>query len=705
MEKEFELILQEQKDCPKYKKEELHIFDALPSGILVNVENSNGKLEYAYSNSFLANSLGYEHQEFADLLKNNCFAAIYEPDREKTVRARSAVLSGKIVDSISRQNTKDGSFVWVLAHIRKINLDGKTGIFFIFSLVQDLIGIQNELSKKNEAWNDISQNVPIGFLVYKEEKGVRTTLSINRALVEFSNSIGSQLDSKRRSWNEAELAMILNQDIFAFCEEEDRHLVAEMLKNCETQPVSSCTFKLRGSNVGSPVFVYATCASKYNSEDSRTYYVTYQNVTDNERRRIELIKKQSQLYKMSCYDSMTGVRNRNSFNKYSESCKSKSLNKTGFVFCDINGLKKTNDSLGHYYGDKLIKQFASILREFFDNDNIYRLSGDEFVVVCPEIERKDFQLKIEYLNNRVEEEGNLASIGCIWKENVSNIQRRVTQAEQIMYIEKQNYYEHTQTINSKHRPQLLKSLLKDFEEGKFVMFLQPKTSIDGSRIIGAEALARKFDTDSSLIQPYSFVPQLEHEKLIPKLDFFMLEQTCRFLQEQHEAGNDSFSVSVNISRVTIAENDFIKTVTTIIDNYNFDRSNLEFELTESTKTLDSLKLEEYLQQLKKLGVKISIDDMGNDYSTLTLLTLEGFDWVKLDRSLIVQLDQEKARILVKHIINTCHDLNLKVIAEGVETDEVRNLLKEMNCDAYQGYLKSRPISVDDFRLKFISDKS
>lgn len=688
-------------DCPQYYSDQLSIFDDLPVGILINVEDGSGGLRYGYSNRFLAVSLGYEPDEFAAMLTKQCFAAIYEADREKTKRARSKVESGQVVNSMTRQKKKDGSVVWILAQIRRIRLDDSYGMIFFFSGIQELIGLQNELSAKNKTWSDIMQSVPIGLLVFKVEKGIINVLSVNRILLKLADSAGKQLDSQNRAWTESEIITIINQDFYFFCKDDDVYLVEEMLKASETQSDAGCIFRLRGSEGEATVYIQANCSSKENGEDSRTYYVTFQNVTESEKRRLELIEKQGQLLEMSYYDAMTGVKNRNAYNEFAGQCRNNYIYNVGMAFCDINGLKKTNDTLGHYYGDKLIRLFASILKEYFDVDNIYRLNGDEFVVICPGIGQQIFQDKMDELLVRVRNEECIASIGYIWKEKVSNIQRRTTQAEQIMYVEKQRYYENSRTVNSKHRPRMLNTILSDFAENRFVMFLQPKTSIDGSRVIGAEALARKYDQDGNLVLPYEFVPQLENEKMISKLDYFMLEQTCIFLQEQHEKGNEDFSVSVNVSRVTIAENDFMNNVASILEKYDFDRSDLEIELTESNKTLDSARLEKYLGQLKQLGVEISLDDMGNDYSTLSLLTIEGFDWVKLDRSLIIQLDQKKACVLVKHIINTCHDLDLKVIAEGVETDDVRALLQDMGCDAYQGYLKSKPIPADEFKTRFL----
>lgn len=682
---------------PKYSKEHLKNFDELPSAVLINAFNDEGKLEYAYSNPFLAKSLGYEHEELQEILSKEVFALIYGADRKKTMQAREKVLNGEVVNSITRQVRKDGSPVWILAHIRMIEIDGHAGMFFLFSRIQELIGLQDELTKKNATWNDIIESIPIGICVFREYKGIRTTLSINKNLVNVANSAGMQIDNKRREWTEAELGMVLNKDLYAFCENEDIPLLQKMFVECEDSPLATGVFRLHGSSLGNVVYIRVTCSVKHADDGSRTYYMTLQNVTKEENYRRELFKKQAQLYELSYYDSMTGIKNRNAYNDYVVYCKKNKIHDVGFAFCDLNGLKTVNDTIGHLYGDQMIKHFTGILKEYFYNDNIYRISGDEFIIISPDTDRFAFQNKMGELIDRMRSEDNLASIGFIWKKEVSDIPRRAQQAEQLMYVEKQRYYEASRNISSKHRPQILESLLQNFEDGCFVMYLQPKTSIDGSKVIGAEALARKIDARGNIIAPYEFVPQLEREKLIPKLDFYIMEQACKFLQEQHQRGNDDFAVSVNVSRVTIVENEFMETVRSIIKKYDFISSNLEIELTESNKTMDSIRLEEYIVELKKMNIKVSIDDMGTEYSTLALLTLDGINWVKLDRSLVTHLGQGKDRTLLKHIINMCHDLGLQVIAEGVETDDVRMQLMEMGCDAYQGYLTSKPIPVSEFK--------
>lgn len=234
------------------------------------------------------------------------------------------------------------------------------------------------------------------------------------------------------------------------------------------------------------------------------------------------------------------------------------------------------------------------------------------------------------------------------------------------------------------------------------MFLQPKSNIKNQKVIGAEALARKRGPKGELIPPYEFIPQLEQEKLISFIDFFMLEEVCRFLEMLHEEGNTSFKISVNMSRVTMAENDYIQRIIEISDKYHFCRRQLEFEITESSQTMDNMRMEEDVLRLKELGFGISLDDVGTEYSSIPMLTLEGIDTVKLDRSFIVKMTNPKVDKLISYVIEMSHGIGLDVVAEGVETDGERKKLEQKKCDMYQGFLLSKPIPAAEFKEKFLS---
>lgn len=563
------------------------------------------------------------------------------------------------------------------------------------------MGEQLKLEESSNMWMDIANNVPVGLLIFSRENGHTTTIAVNDSLVNFSNYVGYVLDGVARDWSKEQLMMLFNQSVYTFCHEDDAYLVRDMLLESEKQLVANCQFRLRGSNESNTVWIYSQCSSKPVNDTCRNYYVTFQDVTKEVMQEEELRENHKKLLDMSYHDALTGVKNRNSYDQYIAYCKENRQHQVGIVFADVNGLKEVNDTMGHLQGDNMISAFANILIEAFSEENVYRISGDEFVVVIPGIEKMEFHHRMKHVLNLVYDQDDIASVGYIWKEHVSDIRRRVSQAEQLMYVEKQRFYEDRRTESSKHRPKMLEDLMADLKQGRYVMYLQPKSSIEGTDIVGAEALVRKITAEGVVVPPFEFVPLFEKEKLISLIDFYILEEASRFLERLARQGNHTFKISVNMSRVTMAENEFIYKVISICNKYKFSRNQLEFEITESAQAIDNMRLEKDIIDLKALGFGVSLDDVGTEYSSFPMLTIDGIDTVKLDRSFIVKMNNPKVDKLIRYIIEMSHDLGLNVIAEGVETDEDRKSLREKNCDMYQGYLLSRPIPAEEFKNKFL----
>lgn len=672
------------------------LISKLQNGMLVLQQSENQPPQVLYANDAFLELVGYSLSELTEQTRETLSTIIYLPDlstfRLALERSTEEGYTGKAYRLID----KSGETCWVLAHHKKSIINDSTYIFITFSDIRELMGTQLELEADNNQWMDIVNSVPIGFAIFSIEDDVVTTLSMNQTLVDLSNEVGHKIEGAARNWTKEQLILILNQNLFAFCTDEDAHLIKTMLAESESSEVSYCRFRLRGSNENNTIWVYSRCHSKPVSTTRRNYYITFQDITTEVNQEKELQNSHALLYSLSYHDSLTGVRNRNSYEEFMNYCKDNRQSSVGIAFADINGLKTINDSLGHIYGDRMIKDFSDILLQEFSRENVFRISGDEFVVIVPNVSKNAFFHQVEHVQALSAERDNIASIGYIWKDNVSDIRRRADQAEQLMYVEKQKYYEVQQHSTSKHRPKLLNQLLYDIDNGHYVMFLQPKSMIGNSRIVGAEALVRKIDTDGRIVAPYEFVPQLEQLRLISKIDYFILEEACRLLEKLAKEQCFRLKISVNMSRVTLAENDYIEQIKAVCGRYSFPHELLEFEITESNKTMDTNRLEEAVRELRACGFGISLDDVGTEYSSFPMLTLEGIDTVKLDRSFIIQINNPKARTLVKHIVDMCHDLGLSVIAEGVETDEHRELLESLSCDMYQGYLLSKPIPVEDF---------
>lgn len=231
--------------------------------------------------------------------------------------------------------------------------------------------------------------------------------------------------------------------------------------------------------------------------------------------------------------------------------------------------------------------------------------------------------------------------------------------------------------------------------------MQPKYHLENHKGIGAEALIRQQHPEFGILPPSEFIPVLESNGIIRYIDLFVLEEVCKLLQKWDR--ND-LVISLNFSRVTLMEDDIINSMKKILDKYDFPRQCLEIEMTESTVEHCPAMLYKTVQEISDLGLRISLDDFGIRYSNLSVLNDIHFDTLKLDKSLIQTLvSQQRSRIILRNIIQMCRDLDIEMIAEGVETSRQEDILKSLDCPNGQGYLFARPVPVKDFEADYILD--
>lgn len=404
------------------------------------------------------------------------------------------------------------------------------------------------------------------------------------------------------------------------------------------------------------------------------------------------------LKQMNNIDSLTGLKNRNSyFNRLQELQKTQQA--LGVVYLDINGLKKANDTHGHTYGDDLIIRAAMLLTKIF-KDDVYRIGGDEFVVLCTNIERNDFYKLVDKLRRRADRDNECRlSLGAKWDDGTSSISDLIAAADELMYINKQSYYHSAADTSQKHRAHFIKELITAIDSGNYVVYLQPKVQLDNRSIFGAEALVRLKDSDGKLIPPINFIPTLESENAIRYVDFFVLETVCKTLAEWHNQGIDMISMSVNFSRLTLLEADVVNTMLQICKKYRIPPKWITIEVTESIGSIDSVALKELIHNIKKAGFSVSLDDFGSQYSNIALLSNIDFDELKFDKSMVDNIAvNEKSQVIMRYAIDMGLSLNDTIsVAEGIETPEQLKLLLQMNCKYGQGYLFSKPIPIEDFR--------
>ena len=403
------------------------------------------------------------------------------------------------------------------------------------------------------------------------------------------------------------------------------------------------------------------------------------------------------LTKKSYQDTLTGLNNRLAYDEMLEHLRGKEF-PVGVGFLDLNGLKWINDNLGHDMGNKAIHKVCAILEEYFSKNTLYRISGDEFVILWPEVDYQVFMDTAENLRTALSDEGNIAAFGFVWgKEEDTGI--AVRKAEKAMQTAQKKFYA-ANTELKESRPVYLDALLQEFRDSTFIPYLQPLYSIQYDRVYGAEVLVRKIDPHGNIHTPVEFIGIMEREHMISMVDFTMLRQACELIQKWKPAWPD-LVLNVNFSRNTLMESDFLERIDQILSETVVDPAQLIFEITESSQNIQLESLYSLLDEVKKRGISLAIDDLGTEAACLEMLYLPQISVAKIDKSLINKAEHsDREQLVIRHLIDLCHDLNMRCVAEGIETDNQIELLKKLGCDRLQGYLIGKPMPASDFFHQF-----
>ena len=403
------------------------------------------------------------------------------------------------------------------------------------------------------------------------------------------------------------------------------------------------------------------------------------------------------LTKKSYQDPLTGLNNRLAYDEMLDHLRGKEF-PVGVGFLDINGLKWINDTLGHDMGNKVIQKICTILNEHIEQQYIYRISGDEFVMIWPDVDYKVFMSAAKKLEAALFDEKNIASFGFVWgKEEDTGI--AVRKAEKAMRTAKNKFYAANAELKDS-RPGYLDALLQEFRDSTFIPYLQPLYSIQYNRVYGAEVLVRKIDPHGNIQAPVEFIDVMEREHMISMVDFTMLRQACELIQKWKPVWPDII-LNVNFSRNTLMEPDFLARIDQILSETGADPAQLIFEITESSQNIQLESLYSLLDEVKQRGISLAIDDLGTEASCLEMLYLPQISVAKIDKGLIDKAEHiDREQLVIKHVVDLCHDLNMRCVAEGIETDSQIELLKKLGCDKLQGYKIGKPMLPEDFLRQF-----
>lgn len=403
---------------------------------------------------------------------------------------------------------------------------------------------------------------------------------------------------------------------------------------------------------------------------------------------------QEELEHLNHADVLTGAYNRRQYNRYLMSRSPNEAGSLGAVVASINGLKDINAQCGTHYGDRIICKVCDIMRENLSGQ-IFRVSGDEFVMFSEDITENAFLSQVSAFRRCLQPEENCSvSIGCAWKSSEVLAEKLVEQAQELMYAEKRSYYS-TILKHGDHirHTSAAEEVLHEIENNRFVAFFQPQIDFTKGKIAGAEALVRKLDADGNLIYPDKFIPFYEAAGLIRYVDLHMLDLACQALRAWLDDGLD-LKIAVNFSRRTLMEPEIMDEILRICRKHGVSPHKITIEVTENISDMEETQLQGLMVQMKENQFQVSLDDFGTSYSNLSILSSIEFDEVKFDRSLIRDIEHNrKSQVVVRNGLKMCHELGGAVsVAEGIETKKQMEFLVQYGCYVGQGYYFSKPVS-------------
>ena len=397
------------------------------------------------------------------------------------------------------------------------------------------------------------------------------------------------------------------------------------------------------------------------------------------------------------------------------------------ILLDLDNFKRVNDSLGHRAGDLLIKLLGTELHRTFLTDEISRrfdlepasitlsrLGGDEFGLILDGVESLDLVVRavqhlIGIISREHDVEGHQVFLTCsvgisVFPYDGENADTLIKNADAAMYDAKQrgrnSFRFYTREINSQTYRQLIleNDLVKALARNEFEVYYQPQVELDTGRVIGAEALLRWRHPEKGIQPPANFIAIAEETGLIEGLGLWVLQEVCADLSRLGRDGAETPRISINLSARQFRQSNLVEQYRAVIQETGTDPGRLELELTESTIMKDIDIAVGMFQQLHSLGVRLAIDDFGTGYSSLNNLKHFPIDTLKVDRSFVCDIPDDKDdAAIVTAIVAMAKSLHLEVVAEGVETREQLEFLRRLGCEIVQGYFYSEPLPFEQFR--------
>lgn len=382
-----------------------------------------------------------------------------------------------------------------------------------------------------------------------------------------------------------------------------------------------------------------------------------------------------------------------------------STREIAFIQFDIRKFKIINDLYGEKFGDEILDFIEKQLQEMCQENHFFvNLSSDVFMIVMEYDLEEELEAFIHLLEHRISSFKNvkLQTVYGVYTVDDRNMEMRQMEdrASMARKAAKQNllsnisFYKEQFKESLYNRKFIEENMQAAIMERQFKMYLQPKYSIAKNEIIGAEALVRWKHPERGMIYPNEFIPIIEENGFIKKVDYYMWEEVCRFIKKCLLDNVDCCPISVNVSRIHLQDDDCIYVLSELIKKYDIPKNLLELEITE---TVDDPQVSMMALHLKEIGYTLLMDDFGSGYSSLNILLETPFDMIKLDKKFVENMMvSSKGRIILEQVVLMANQLNLGILAEGVETKEQIEQLKRMGCDQVQGFYYARPMPNEAF---------
>lgn len=517
------------------------------------------------------------------------------------------------------------------------------------------------------------------------------------------------------------VAQVWGQEIF-------EHVIKKQLDDCFSGKTVShaSAYEFQSNELNYIETIYTPC---FISETEVPYAVVIShNIT-------ELKQSQEKIETLAYYDALTHLPSRPLFFELlHRELKNAKRNKTSLAvfFLDLDEFKKINETLGHTAGDELLAGVGSRLQKYLrQSDTIARpggvisldpansashfarIGGDEFTLIIPNIsKKKDVTVVAKRILNLFDEPFQITdreifistSIGiALYPDDGKNVENLLKNADTALYSAKGmgkntfQYYSVDMNKNAEEQIKLENDIRYAIGNEEFLLYYQPVYEINSTRLVGMEALIRWKNEEMGLMPPADFVPLAEETGLIVQMGEWVIQTACRQCKIWHDQGYQGLQVGVNLSARQFFDRQLVKKIKSAIKSTGLDPTSLELEITETAVTHDIERAIRILNQLKGLGVKISLDDFGTGYSSLMHLKMFPIHSLKIDRAFINNADlMGRDAAIIAAVVDMCHRLQIKAVAEGVETKEHLNFLKQKKCHLAQGYYFSPPLTAKDF---------